>query len=111
MSTRDEEARAIEAARTLLGQLSSGEYKVTSIRKLRADARQALRHFPLAASYRWMHPDGITRVRELTGAVITAHEGIISTHSESCHEWHAGCLAHRVERIISDHYGNGDTNE
>lgn len=54
MSLPDEEARALDEARTLLGALSSGQYKVTSVTALRKGARHVLRHFPLAAGERWL---------------------------------------------------------
>lgn len=58
MSMPDEEARALNDARTFLLHLGSGEYKVTSIRRLREDARTVLHHYPLAAGARWLdsHP-------------------------------------------------------
>lgn len=58
MSMPDEEARALDYAHDFLSHLGSGEYKVASIRQLRADARMVLRHYPLAAGQRWLdsHP-------------------------------------------------------
>lgn len=58
MSTCDEEARALDDVWEFLLQLSSGEYKVTTITKLRADARRLVRHYPLAAGARWMKTQG-----------------------------------------------------
>lgn len=54
MSLPFEEARSLDAAFEFLCELSSGEYKVESIKKLRKDARTILRHYPLAAGPRWL---------------------------------------------------------
>lgn len=53
MSTNDEEARALDEAWQFLLDLGSGRYPVKSVRALRAEARQVLRHYPLAAGTRW----------------------------------------------------------
>lgn len=53
MSTKKEEAEALDRAWRFLLDLGSGRYRVESISKLRSDARQIARHFPLAASQRW----------------------------------------------------------
>ena len=58
MSTRDEEARALDNVWEFLLQLSSGEYKVTTITQLRKDARRLVRHYPLAAGFRWRRAHG-----------------------------------------------------
>lgn len=54
MSLPDEEATALERARAFLLSLSSGEYRVDSIKALRADARGVVKHYPLAAGERWL---------------------------------------------------------
>lgn len=54
MSTSEEEAAALRQAQDFLLGLSSGQYRVTSIRALRQDARTIARHFPLAAAERWL---------------------------------------------------------
>lgn len=53
MSTTPEEARALERVRLFLLRLGSGAYRVDSITELRQDARNLVKHFPLAAGDRW----------------------------------------------------------
>lgn len=54
MSTRAQEARALDDAWRFLLDLSSGNYRVESVTKLRTDARHLAKHYPLAAGARWM---------------------------------------------------------
>jgi len=53
-STPEEEALALDAAQHLLIQIGSGHYRVTSIRRLRAECREVLRHYPLAPGESWL---------------------------------------------------------
>lgn len=53
MSTRDEEARALDEAWRFLLRLSSGEFPVRPVKALRAEARRIVKHYPLAAGLRW----------------------------------------------------------
>lgn len=53
MSTRDEEARALDEAWRFLLRLSSGEFPVRPVKALRAEARRIVKHYPLAAGMRW----------------------------------------------------------
>lgn len=53
MSTKKEEAEALDRAWQFLLDLGSGQYRVESISKLRSDARQIAKHYPLAISERW----------------------------------------------------------
>lgn len=57
MSLPSEEARALRLARELLGNLSSGaEKRIPSATRQRA--RDALKHYPLAAEERWLEMTG-----------------------------------------------------
>lgn len=58
MSTTQQEARALQRARWLLSGIESGLYKITTVTQLRADARDVMKHFPLAAEHRWMESYG-----------------------------------------------------
>lgn len=56
MSTRDEEARALEAAWQFLLDISSGkEKRIPSDTRKRA--RDVVKHYPLAAGMRWEEAD------------------------------------------------------
>lgn len=54
MSLPEQEAHSLDRASDFLLRLGSGEYKVTSIRALRKEARDILKHYPLAAGSRWL---------------------------------------------------------
>ena len=43
----------------------------------------------------------IAAVLSLTAPLIEHGKGKIGTHSDRCHEHHAGCLAHRVADILN----------
>ena len=59
MSLPREEAAALDAAFEFLLALGSGRTKVTGrISEVRAEARSVLRHYPLAAGYRWLGDEG-----------------------------------------------------
>lgn len=53
VSTQEQEAYALDRAWRFLLDLSSGDYRVEGIKKLRQDARDIARHYPLAAGTRW----------------------------------------------------------
>lgn len=57
MSTRDQEARALDDAWRFLLDLSSGNYRFETVTKLREDARRVAKHYPLAVGYRWTTGD------------------------------------------------------
>lgn len=44
----------------------------------------------------------LQRIDDLTRAVIEVHEGHVSTHYETCYQYHAGCLAARFLRILKE---------
>lgn len=48
MSTQEQEARALKRAQVLLRDISSGKHPVRPITALRKEARDILRHYPLA---------------------------------------------------------------
>lgn len=90
MSTPDQEARALARVRDFMYDLGNGTYRVESITRLRADARDAMHHYPIID--RHMTP----QQRRVVDDVIAYHEGHVSTHCEDCCRHHAGCLAMRL---------------
>lgn len=58
MSLPEQEAEALRRAEDLLIRIGSGQYRVDSIRRLRADARAVLNHYPLDAAGRWTEAYG-----------------------------------------------------
>lgn len=60
MSLPEQEARALESAKEFLYALGNGQYKITTITALRADARSFMKHFPLVVGPRWMEAHGET---------------------------------------------------
>ena len=54
MSTREQEARALEAAWVFLLALSSGQHPARPIRDLRAEARDIAKHYPLMVGEQWL---------------------------------------------------------
>ena len=54
MSTREQEARALEAAWVFLLGLSSGQHPARPIRDLRAEARAIAKHYPLMVGEQWL---------------------------------------------------------
>lgn len=96
MSTPDEEARAMERVRDFMYALGNGSYRVESITRLRADARDAMHHYPIID--RHMTP----QQRRVVDDVIAYHAGHVSTHYEDCYRHHAGCLAMLLRDMEDD---------
>lgn len=54
MSLPDEEARSLEAVRDFMLRICSGEHPLRPVTRVREEARQLMRHYPLAAGERWL---------------------------------------------------------
>lgn len=54
MSLPEQEARALDAVKDFMLALGNGQKKVTTITALRKEALSLMRHYPLAAGFRWL---------------------------------------------------------